>query len=170
MIKGLPNNYTTNGIAADENGHLIVGSASSAEGLYQVNLSTLESSRVEGAINNTDHIADLASPYLVNQTKSSQARVEKNVPLIANESVSVYPNPVTDGRFRINFDGLKPGRYEVQLFDWSGKIVSKQSIQIYGKLQTEQVQAKGTVTKGVYLIKLVGKNQRIYYSDKLIVQ
>jgi hypothetical protein len=170
LIKGLPNNYTTNGIAADENGHLIVGSASSTEGLFKVDLNTLEASRLTGTANNTSIIADLASPYLINQPKNTSARVERKSPFVKNESVSIYPNPITDGRFRISFDGLKTGRYELQLFDWNGKLVSRQSLIVYDKVQTEQVQANGAAAKGVYLVKLVGKNARVFYSDKLIVQ
>jgi hypothetical protein len=48
--------------------------------------------------------------------------------------------------------------------------VIKQTILVFDKLQTEQVQARGAVAKGIYLVKLVGKNARVYYSDKLIVQ
>ena len=170
MIKGLPNNYTTNGIAADENGHLIVGSATSAEGLFQVEMKTLEASRVAGSVNNAEHVSDLASAFLINEDKKKVARAEKKSPFIKNESVSIYPNPITDNRFRISFDGVKAGRYELQLFDWNGKMVSKQTILVYDKLQTEQVQARGAVAKGIYLVKLVGKNARVFYSDKLIVQ
>lgn len=170
LIKGLPNNYSTNGIAADEAGQLMVGSASSTEGYFLVNLQTLEATKMAGSANNTAHVADLASPFLVGQKKESPGRSLIKKPFTRNEAISIYPNPVIDGRFRINFSGFKNGRYDIQLFDLTGAIVSKQSITISNKVQTEQVDARGTVTKGIYLVKIIGKNARVFYADKLIVQ
>jgi hypothetical protein len=59
-IEGLPGNYTSNGAVVGNNGKLIVSSANSTEGYYEVDLKTWKATKVKGngAVFNTSDLAN----------------------------------------------------------------------------------------------------------------
>lgn len=169
LINGLPKNYTTNGVAADDQGRMVVGSSNSKEGYFLVDLEDLQARRIDAG-NAVLSVADMASGHVLYQKPVAWNKQTLTEQLVRNEAIHVYPNPVTNGNFRVTFSELPAGKYELQLFDWNGKIVAQQSVLLTRGRQTEQVIADGSLAKGVYLLKITGNNSRTVYSDKLMVQ
>ena len=62
--------------------------------------------------------------------------------------ISVYPNPVVDGKMQLNFASQPSGRYGIQLVNTAGQVVYKSSIQVGAANQTTTVSLG--VAKGSY--------------------
>jgi Secretion system C-terminal sorting domain len=174
-ISGLPANYTTNGAVVDNEGKVIVSSANSTQGYFEVDLASLKASRIEskGQVFNT---SDLANGNLALQDEadkkasavSAAAVLQRS--LIRNDNISVYPNPVTDGSFRLYFDNQRQGKYEVQLVDIAGRVVSTQVVNIASKAQVEEMYVNKMLARGTYMVKVVDGKRKALFADKLLVQ
>jgi hypothetical protein len=174
-ISGLPANYTTNGAVVDNEGKVIVSSANSTQGYFEVDLSSLKASKIEskGQVFNT---SDLANGNLALQDEADKKASAVNAAavlkreLVRNENISVYPNPVTDGSFRLYFDNQRQGRYEIQVVDLTGRIVSSQPVTIGAKAQVEEMYVSKTLARGMYMVKVVDGRRKALFADKLLVQ
>lgn len=167
-IKNLPNNFTTNGAAVDEDGHILLASAANVGSYYKVNIATLESEIVKnnGSVYNT---SDLASANLLYQ---SDVLVDKKITpeVKGNQMVSIYPNPVVGKRFAIKFEKVDLGNYQIQLLDATGKIIQNSNVVVNNKGQVINIQIPNYSLNGVYLLKILTKNKDIIYNNKIVVQ
>jgi hypothetical protein len=169
-IKGLPHNYTTNGAAINAAGELIVSSANSTEGYFKVNMSNWESEKISGE-NKVTATSDLASPYFAFDKKPAIENTiipGSNIPVL--QKISVYPNPVTEGLFRVSFDNKETGRYIVQLMDLAGRTVLQKSINVGSEKQLVEIEVPEKLSKGMYMLKVVNANGKKVYSDKILVE
>lgn len=174
-ITGLPANYTTNGAVVDNDGKLIVSSANFTEAYFEVDLSSLKATRIKSnaQVFNT---SDLANGNLALQKEADQkAAAVSSAPvlrrdIIRNDNISVYPNPVTDGTFRLYFDNQRQGRYEIQLVDLTGRVISSQAVNIASKAQVQEVAVSGKLARGTYMVKIVDGSRKALFADKILVQ
>ncbi len=187
-IKGLPRGFSTNGAMVEEGSKVIVASSESTDGYYRFDLVTLQAERVspEGSVFNA---SDLANGNLAFDKRKKDKKDEEAVPeepkptttediasksrkpetLISDNSISVYPNPVTNGSVKVSFNDLPAGKYQVQLLDLSGKLISSQEVSLNNKMQVENFTLPD-VAKGSYLIKVVGQSNKASATTKLVVQ
>jgi Secretion system C-terminal sorting domain len=166
-IKGLPANYTTNGAAINEAGELIVSSANSTEGYFKVNMTDWESQKVSGN-NKVAATSDLASPYFAFD-KNPKINTTTPPSVISFQKISVYPNPVTEGIFRVSFDNRETGNYSVQLMDIAGRIVLQRAIAVSNENQLVEIEAPKRLSRGMYLLKVLNANGKKVYSDKILI-
>lgn len=168
VIKGLPITFTTNGAAVDDNNQLILGSAADSLSSYFVvnpKTWTAKSFTISG---DSWRSSDLATSNLLNMKQSSFIE-----PLASDESdkIQVYPNPVSDNQFTIQFSKLEPGNYSMQITDVMGRAVLQKSINIKGEEQSENVKLNPADAKGVYLIKVASRNNsKSVLLKKIVVQ
>ncbi|HKP31853.1 MAG TPA: T9SS type A sorting domain-containing protein, partial [Chitinophagaceae bacterium] len=174
-ITGLPANYTTNGAVVDGDGNVVVSSANATNAYYTVDLNTLKASALK-AKEKVFNTSDLANGNFALQKEAdkkasavSAAQVDRR-DLIRNDHVTIYPNPVTEGNFRMYFKDQRLGKYEIQLVDLTGRIISAKSISIVNKTQVEEVNVNDNLARGLYLLKLVGGNKRAQFADRILVQ
>ncbi|HYF31294.1 MAG TPA: T9SS type A sorting domain-containing protein [Chitinophagaceae bacterium] len=174
-ISGLPANYTTNGAVVDDEGKVIVGSAVSTQGYYSVDLQSLKATKLESK-EKVFNTSDLANANLALKKEADQkasavsAAALLNRQIVRNDNISVYPNPVTDGTFRLYFDNQRQGKYEIQLLDLTGRVVSSQSITIGAKAQVEDMVVSSNLARGMYLVKVVDGRRKAMFSDKILIQ
>ena len=90
--------------------------------------------------------------------------------MASRNSIAVYPNPVTNGVFKLAFTDQPAGKYEVQLLDISGQLISKKNITIHNGMQVEEFRLPGFITSGSYLVKVVGHSNSTSYTEKIAVQ
>lgn len=186
-IKGLPEGYQTNGAAVEEGTKIIVCSSRSTEAYYRFDLNTLQAEKIStgSAVFNA---SDLANANLVVEKKDKKEEVKKTeevVPVtettvtttpaapaeaVKNNSITVYPNPVTDGSLKISFNDLPAGRYHVQLMDLSGKIISNSEVLVTAKMQVQEMKLPNTMAKGNYLLKVSGTDSLNDLVTKITVQ
>ena len=104
------------------------------------------------------------------QTVTEEQTAKTRKPEIFSEnSISVYPNPVTSGSVKVSFNDLPAGKYQVQLLDLTGKMISSQEVNISNKMQVENFNLPD-VAKGSYLIKVVNEPNKVSVTNKLVVQ
>ncbi len=191
-IQGLPSGFTTNGAMVEEGSKVIVCSSQSTIGYFRFDLLTLLAEKV----NTSDDVynaSDLANANLAFDKKKKKTKKDRefldenpvtpvetetvlNKPGIPEEnteknSIAVFPNPVTAGSYvKVSFDNLPVGRYQVQLLDISGQLISKSEVNVQNKVQYEDFRIPAEVSKGNYLIKIFSEPNKISQSTKLLVQ
>ena len=184
-IKGLPRGFSTNGAISEGDSKVIVSSSSNTEGYYRFDLNTLQAEKVsqEGIVFNA---SDLANASFAFEKKDKKPVEEKTdvvaiedarkpgtavvTDAIASNAISVFPNPVRDGFFKVSFADQKPGKYQIQLLDGAGKLVESQQANVAGKLQVEEFRMNRKVAAGNYLVKVTSDDGSYSNTSKIIVQ
>jgi hypothetical protein len=84
--------------------------------------------------------------------------------------ISVYPNPVTNFVTRIAFKNHPNGKYQVQVMDVTGKVISNTPVTIGSRLQVEELRLPQSLAKGSYMIKVMNFENKIVGVNPIIVQ
>lgn len=171
-ITGLSGAYTLNGAAVGEDDNIIISSANTFEGFYKVNMKNLIAAKLNtsGQIFNASDLAN-ANLLYANQARNTVGSAELiQYQNFANQFVSIYPNPVTNGQFKITFNNKATGEYNVALTDVDGKTFMSQQVFIKSAGQSETIQLKNKPASGLYLIKITNANRKSVYSDKIVIE
>lgn len=172
----------------EEGSKVIVASSESTEGYYRFDLNTLQAEKIskEGTVFNA---SDLANGNLAFDKKKKDKKAEEPAVLTDvaktitpaetaktrkpeasfENNIAVYPNPVTNGTVKVSFSDLPAGKYQVQLLDLSGRLISSQEVNLANKLQIADVNLP-EVAKGNYLIKVVSEPNKVAVTNKVVVQ
>lgn len=185
VIKGLPQGFQTNGAAVEEGSKVIVCSSRSTAGYYRFDLNTLQAEKIsgEGEVYNASDLANANLAFAKKEkeekpkeeltqpvTETTAAKQQVPVEELKNNSIAVYPNPVTDGVVKLSFNNQPTGRYNVQVLDMSGKIISSTNVIINSKTQVQEIKLPATMAKGNYLVNVTGEDSRNSLTTKLTVQ
>ncbi len=168
QVKGLPAQFTSNGMVVDDNGDLVVSSAILSDNYYKVNISTLEATALKSS-KPVFNASDLANSNLLYQNNSVSAPTFRNV-ATGNGAVTIFPNPVTGKVFTMQFYRLPPGRYQLNVADVAGRTVLIRNINLGTAGQTEKVALPRQAAGGVYLLKIIGQKNTIVFSEKIVVE
>jgi hypothetical protein len=185
-IKGLPEDYQTNGAAVEEGSKVIVCSSRSTDGYYRFDLETLQAEKITGE-EQVYNASDLANANLAFAKKEDKKEEKKEEPVqtvtetvvekpvtpveeLKNSNINVYPNPVTDGLVKISFSNQPAGKYNVQIMDLSGRMISNSDVIINMKAQVLEVRLPNALAKGNYFVKITGEDGRNTLTTKLNVQ
>lgn len=164
LIKDLPAGFTTNGAVVDNDGNIVLSSANFLTSYFKVDPSTWEATALSSGekVYNT---SDLANENMLYQTD-----LENEESLFHQEKISLYPNPVKSHLFRISFINKPAGKYNIQLMDIAGRTVSDKAITVYTGGQTSEVRVNPSLTKGMYLVKVLNHEKKEVFSKKIILQ
>lgn len=168
-ISGLPEHFITSGAAVDYRGNnrIIIGSSADAS-LYSVNLKTLLANEL-GTVNPWK-IADLANSNSVKVGSSIWEKPELYVNVTANnEQIRLYPNPVTSDELKIEFSSILTGDYTVQVISAMGQVITTKVLKAGGKANVYSVNLPGSVSKGIYIVRIVDKANKAVYNEKIVV-
>lgn len=169
-IEGLPVGYTTNAAAVNDNGEVMVASATMFEGYFKFNMKDLKATKLEGS-DIKYNASDFANSNLLLQKEANSLSSSKIAPLVTgNADTKVFPNPVMNSSFNILMDGQPQGRYTIVLSDLAGRVITKKSISVNGISQTEKVNINGSSSKGVFLVKVINENNIAVINEKIVVQ
>lgn len=186
-IKGLPRGFSTNGAIAEGDNNVIVCSSGNTEGYYRFDLTTLQAEKLSGA-GTVFNASDLANASFAFEKRKKKEEPKEDIinqkevivdarralpalqEVVVNNAISVYPNPVREGFFKLSFADQKPGRYNIQLLDGAGRVVSAQQANIGGKLQVEEFRLPNQVAAGNYLVRVTSEDGTYTNTNKLIVQ
>jgi hypothetical protein len=184
-IKGLPAGFTTNGAAVEKETTIILSSANSTMGYYKFDLKTMEAEKVSES-EEVYTASDLANGNLLTEKKKND-KTEEELKTVSQEGrageispeltvrykLSVYPNPIKKGNdIYVRFNDFPAGRYQVQLFDMGGKLLSQESIGVGGKMQLHLLQMPASLSQGNYLVKVIGdaNKERVLATERVVVQ
>ena len=169
-IKGLPQGFTTNGAVVTHDGKILASSAVNENAYFLVDPKNWTAS--EFKTTSAFRSSDMAnSNYLQTKPKTNlQELVTRTPDNIIAEKIMVYPNPVTNDQFTLQFGKVNAGNYNVELTDVMGRLVMQKGINVAAEDQVETFTLKSTSARGVYLIKVSDKNGKSVISQKLVVQ
>ncbi|MDB5190917.1 MAG: C-terminal target protein [Segetibacter sp.] len=169
-VKGLPEGFTSNGMVVNNDGDVVVSSATLSDNYFKVNISTLEATQLKKTEQQVYNASDLANGNLL-YSKSNFGTEKLLVNEIrGNHAVSIYPNPVANKTFTVQFDRVAAGQYNLVLTDASGRNVLSRALNIAVSGQQERINLPRTAAGGMYLIKLTGSDRQTVYNDKIVVQ
>ena len=173
-ITGLPAGFTVNGAAVNEENKIIVTSAVQANSLFSVDAKTLVATACKAG-STVWQASDLAnSNLLVSANKQKQTTIDvvsRNlVPNSADGKINIFPNPVTNNQFVIQFNQLEAGDYTVQVTDVTGRQVKQQAVNISGDKQAQTIKLNPSNSKGIYLVKVTDQASKAVFSTKVMVQ
>ena len=186
-IKGLPQGFTTNGAMVEEGSKVIVCSSQSTVGYFRFDLLTMQAEKVSSQ-ETVFNASDLANGNLAFEKKKKEKKQRQILEQIQPETetvaqkqslpdevlqknnIAVYPNPVTNGIFKLAFTDQPAGKYKVQFMDISGKMISKKDVIINSKMQVEEFRLPEFITQGNYLVQVTSANNKISVVNKLTVE
>jgi len=171
-IGNLSPSYTVNGAAVINDNNVIISSTNTFEGFYSVNIKDFSATKLstQGQVYNA---SDLASCILLHQDQKQNSvgvPTLNNIEVIGNRLISIYPNPVSNGRVKIIFDGHASGKYKIALTDLQGRFIDSKDVYIKGAGQFENFQIRSKQASGVYMIKITDATNKSIFSDKLIIE
>ncbi len=173
-VSGLPAGFTINGAAVNDENKIIVASATQSASLFTVDAKTLAATpySVTGSIWQS---SDLANGNLLSSgTKPAVTNtdvISRNIaPNSGDGKISIYPNPVTNNQFVIQFNQLEAGDYKVQVTDVTGRQIVQQAVTVSGENQAQTIKLTSAASKGVYLVNVLDQASKAVFSTKVVVQ
>ncbi|KAA9036307.1 T9SS type A sorting domain-containing protein [Ginsengibacter hankyongi] len=171
-ISNLSATFSVNGAAVVDDNNVIVSSANTFEGFYKIDINNLSATKIvtQGKIYNA---SDLASCNLLHQTEKQNSigtPVLKNIEVMGNKFISIYPNPVENGQVKITFDNKAAGKYKIALTDLEGRLIQTKDVYIKGPGQVESFLMRRKQASGMYMIKITDATSKAIFSDKLVVE
>lgn len=172
VINGLPENFNVNGAAVDQEGRVLMSCSYGNQPYYHLDLETLTAQPAYKEDTKRINASDLASGNLATRPaiNNGQYVVDRSPFALENQKIAMFPNPVTEHRFQLNFEETGTGIHTIQVLDLSGKIMFNKTVNVSGPGQYEGVELKQTITKGLYLVKVLNQDEKTVYTSKFIVQ
>jgi hypothetical protein len=84
-------------------------------------------------------------------------------------SISVYPNPVTNGQVQLYFTQQQAGKYQVQLSTISGQVLLEKTVDVNSAVQLQTIPLPDYRAGGTYLLKIITA-EGIVYKQQVFVQ
>ena len=167
-VSGLPPTFTVNGAAVDDNNNILITSAADDKSMYTVDSKTWTAKPAQSI--GGWRTADLANSNLLNIRKSVPfVRLLPSQDEVDDGRVQVYPNPITNDQFTVQFNLEGGGKYRVEVKDALGRQVTQTQAAISGKGQTRSLNLPAATTKGFYLVKVIDEHNKTVYSKKVLV-
>jgi Secretion system C-terminal sorting domain len=169
-VSGLPQKFTTSGVAVTENGkQLIVTSTVYTDTYFLIDPATWNATPAQTKYELFES-ADLANSNVLysNTTGYTNLFIGKSDENL--KKIKIYPNPVMDDIVNLQFNELQPGNYTIQLADVVGRIAVQQKITIIGNTQTEIMHIPPDATQGFYYIRILDEKNNEVGTQKLIVE
>ena len=170
-IKGLPQDFTTNGAVVTTEGKVLVSSAVNGNAYFLVDPKDWSATQYESKAD-VFKSSDLAnSNYLQTKPKNlTQSEIiTRKDNFIAAGKIQIYPNPAND-QFTLQFGKIPTGNYNIEMTNTIGQIVVQRAVNVQSEDQVENIPIKSSFARGVYLVKVSGSNNQSVFSQKLVVQ
>ena len=169
-ISGLPAAYTTNAAAVNENGEVVLASATQFDGYYVCNMNDLKAVKMEGS-DTKYNSSDFANGNLLLQKEANSLLNGKITPIATtNSDAKVYPNPVTNASFNVLFENKPAGKYNIIVCDLAGRVVMVKNTQVTEGVFNQEVKLNKNVTKGIYIVKVTDEKNTSVINEKIIIQ
>lgn len=191
-ITGLPQGFSTNGAMVEEGSKVIIASSESTAGYFRFDLNTLAAEKISGSPD-VFNASDLANGNLAFDKKKKEKKNKTEEPIatkpeinpavaetltqkgeqqeiLTKNGIAIYPNPVTNGIVNLSFANQPSGRYQVQLLDMSGRLISSREVNIGSDAQIETFKFPELSVSGSYLLKVSSEVNKINVTSKIVVQ
>jgi hypothetical protein len=170
-VNGLSPNFTINGAAVNDEGKILVGSQGYTQSWYVIdpkNWTAVEYKTPNGIF----LTSDLANSNVLKTHKNSTTEIAtiavREIQLL--DKIQLYPNPVGNNQFNIQFGNINAGNYTIVLTDVTGRQIIAQKVNVGGAGQIETINLNRNTAKGIYLIKITDISGKAAFTQKLVVQ
>ena len=170
-IKGLPQDFTTNGAVVTTEGKVLVSSAVNGNAYFLVDPKDWSATQYESKAG-IFRSSDLAnSNYLHTKPKNiTQSEIiTRKDNFIAAGKIQIYPNPANT-QFTLQFGKIPTGNYNIEMTNVTGQIVMQRAVNVQSEDQIETIPINSSFARGVYLVKVSSSNKESVFSQKLVVQ
>jgi len=169
-IKGLPQDFTTNGAVVTTEGKVLVSSAVNGNAYFLVDPKDWSATQYESKAG-IFRSSDLAnSNYLQTKPKNiTQSEIITRKDINVPGKIQIYPNPANN-QFTLQFGKIPTGNYNIEMTNATGQIVMQRAVNVQSEDQVETIPIKSSYARGVYLVKVSGSNNVSVFSQKLVVQ
>ena len=167
-INGLPGEFSINGAAVQEDGSIILSSASITSKLAIIpdpaDMLTV-SMRQNPTWFNT---SDLASGHLLFAKKDGAVfgEFERST---GNSGVGVFPNPITNGQIVVHFKEGMQGKHTLDLLDITGGSKQQSFVNLNGQPQRITMRT-GVLAQGIYLLRVTDGGKKEVETIKVLIQ
>jgi hypothetical protein len=172
MINGLPEGFTVNGAAVNTENRILISSALRTD-YFTVDHRNWSASpyTISNSSWNSSDLANGNVLFTSEQKNNTVDFVSRNPAPNSGESrISLYPNPVTNNQFVMQFSQLKAGNYSLQVTDVMGRNVVLQNISISGDNHAQVVKMDPSSARGIYLIKVTDGAKGEVFATKIVLQ
>ncbi len=172
-IKGIPSDFTTNGVVVTDDGNLLAGSQGYTKSWYIIDPKSWSATEYKSP-NGVYLTSDLANSNILTTRKKSPTEIT-TIPAsegALSNIIQLYPNPisVSNNQFKIQFNKLEAGEYTLELTDVTGKHVMTQKISLVNEGQVQTINLKKNTAQGIYLVKVSDIYSKSIFTQKLVVQ
>ncbi|HSZ34210.1 MAG TPA: T9SS type A sorting domain-containing protein [Puia sp.] len=169
-ISGLPQKFTTSGIAVSENGKQIIATSVGYTDSYFLIDPKTWSASPSPITREVYESADLANSNILitNTDGHSNLFITKSPENL--HKIKIFPNPVMDDVVSIQFNELPAGNYTIQLADLLGNRVIQQNALVNGIGQTETMHIPGSIAQGFYYVRILDEKNNVVSMQKLVVE
>lgn len=174
VINGLPSGFTVNGAAVNDKNQIVVASAVQGGSLFTVDAKSLVASPypVSGTVWFSSDLAN--GNLLVSGNKPTIVQTDVVGRTIIGDNgdgkINIYPNPVTNNQFVIQFNQLEAGAYTLQVTDVTGRQVITQQVNVSGENQAQTVRLASSASRGIYMVKVMDQSNKSVFTTKLVLQ
>ena len=171
-IKGLPGNFSVNGMVVNDAGKLMVSSAQNPDAYYLVDHTSLNA-EIYQTSTGIFRSSDMANGNILITKPASPL---KEISIVQNRDadldtrIQLYPNPVSQNTFAVRFNSLQAGNYRIELKDVMGRTILRQKVNVLGNDQSESININPASAKGVYMVQVMNEQNKSVFSQKLVVQ
>lgn len=172
VISGLPAGFTVNGAVVNDKNEILVASAVKAGSWFKIDAGNLSAVpyTITGAAWQS---SDLGNSNLLATRNNGPAPELSSRTVPANPAdgkISLYPNPVTNNQFVIQFNTLEAGIYTVQVTDVMGRQLVQKSVNVSGDNQVQSMELAKATAKGFYLVKVLDAASKNVFTTKILLQ
>ncbi|TMI95714.1 MAG: T9SS type A sorting domain-containing protein [Bacteroidetes bacterium] len=172
-IKGLPPDFTTNGVVVTDDQKLLAGSQVYSKSWFVIDPQSWTATEYKTP-KGVYLTSDLANSNVLSTRKKSPTEIA-TIPqrdMALSNIIQLYPNPVnvSENQFKIQFNKLQAGDYTIELTDVTGKQVMLQKVSVAGEGQVQTINLKKNTAQGIYLVKVSDIYSKSVFTQKLVVQ
>ncbi|TMI81136.1 MAG: T9SS type A sorting domain-containing protein [Bacteroidetes bacterium] len=170
-IKGVPADFTTNGIVVTDDQKLLAGSQVYSKGWFVIDPKSWSATEFKTP-NGIYLTSDLANSNFLSTRPKSEMTTIPQPDVRTSNMIQLYPNPIgiTENQFKIQFNKLVPGDYNIELTDVNGKQIIKQRVTVASEGQIQTINLKKNTAQGIYLVKVSDIYSKSIFTQKLVVQ
>ena len=168
-IEGLPQKFTSNGVVVDDNGNLLISSAVYDGDYYVVSPKDWKATpyHMAGTIFRSSDMAN-SNCLKIHRDSNEPIRITKTASL--SDNINLYPNPVLNHRFTVQFSKIPSGDYMLELVDANGHRLQQRQVTIAAEMQTQELTLPAATAKGMYLLRVVDRSRQSVFQQKIMVQ
>jgi hypothetical protein len=167
-IKSLPESYSVNAAAVDQDGNVVVSSSLDADNYYRVNLSTFEATAIDQkADDEVFNASDFANGNLIacgNKKIEAPAPVKEDI----SKMIAVFPNPVKNKAVHVYFNNLVKGKSMIEVAELGGKKIANTEVTVTSKGQYQTIQLPGNALPGMYVVRVMNADKSVFSQNVLV--